>query len=140
MANDMSQNKDFIAQNSLGSTYHELGDCKKSLAHYERAAMIYQQLIIKDLLKDNDNESVTELPLDKVYDLIDRLKANPTFAIILSNLSSCYLDLGDLESATEFAEDSIQFCPPNYRHLSPHRILKIIEKLVGQNTTNIKTH
>jgi tetratricopeptide (TPR) repeat protein len=130
----------YESQNSLGTTYHLMSDFKKSLEHHENAARILQDLVIKELLSDLSCKELIELPHENIGDLITRISANPTFAITLSNISSCHFELGDLKSATEFAEGSIEFCPPSYRHLSPHRILKKIEKLVGQNATSSRAH
>jgi tetratricopeptide (TPR) repeat protein len=122
MASNMSKDKEFIfnfeAQNSLGSAYHLLCNYNKALEHYEQAAMIYQQLTVNNLLQANGYKSILELQFDNVRDLITIISAKPTFAITLSNISSCHFELGDLKSAIEFSEDSKQFFPPDYRTLA----------------------
>jgi len=121
--------------NSIGLTYRKLGEFRQALEYYSKASECLVENIIKELLKDREKfyrEEIIEgkkilvlLPsaMEKTYQL---LRLDPSYAIVMNNIGTSLIQLGEMDSAREKLKESIEFIPDGYEFSDPYENLNRI--------------
>ncbi len=124
----------FSAYNSIGLTYKRMGDIPKALEWYSRAAEGVVTVVTDEVHKDRrcfrdeiidgkKTRVILPFALEKTHEM---LCSDPMYAIIKNNIGVCLMELGDIKSAKEQFEESIEFIPDGYDYPDPYRHLESI--------------
>jgi tetratricopeptide (TPR) repeat protein len=125
----------FSAYNSIELTYRKMGDFPKALEWYSRAAEGVVSVVTDEVQKDRERcfrdeiidgkKTLVVLPyaMEKTREM---LRSDPMYAIIKNNIGVCLMELGDINSAKEQFQESIEFIPDDYDYPDPYRNLDSI--------------
>lgn len=125
----------FSAYNSIGLTYRKTGDFTKALEWYSRAAEGVVSVVTDEVHKDRERcfrdeiidgkKTLVVLPyaMEKTHEM---LRSDRMYAIIKNNIGVCLMELGDINSAKEQFQESIEFIPDGYDYPDPYRNLDSI--------------
>ena len=127
----------FTAYNSIGLTYRKSGDFPKALEWYSRAAEGIVSAVTDEVYRDRKScfrnetidgkETLVVLPyaMEKTHEM---LCSDPMYAITKNNIGVCLIELGDIKSAREQFNESIEFIPDGYDYPDPYRNLESIAR------------
>lgn len=125
----------FPAYNSIGLTYRKIGNFRKALEWYSRAAETIVATVSDKVHREREKcfreeiidgkKTLVILPytLEKTHEM---LRSDPTYAIVKNNIGVCLIELGETASAREQFTESIEFIPDGYKYLDPYRNLESI--------------
>jgi tetratricopeptide (TPR) repeat protein len=125
----------FSAYNSIGLTYRKVGQFRKALEWYSKAAESIVAAICDEVRNDSekcfkegivDGKKVLIVLPDALEKIHEMLRSDQIYAIVKNNIGVCLMELGDIGSAREQFRESIEFIPEGYNYPDPFKHLEAI--------------
>ena len=125
----------FSAYNSIGLTFRKIGKFREALEWYTKAADGIISTVSKEVHKERDkcfrdeviDGKKTRVVLPYVFEKTHEiLCSDPVYATIKKNIGVCLIELGDIVSAREQLQESIEFIPDGYNYPDPFKNLEKI--------------